>query len=963
MAPCCMGRAAILFSVLTLGAAFSGVFNSSYKDAFTDYLDLSQQQKLNYYNTNTHQTSDVLNLHPNLFFDAGEVQGLRQKSSTTHIHIFKIIRNAVMAMLSTPQLYLPPVKHEDFSAKWNEIYGNNLPPLAFYCLLCPGDTAAFQFAVEFMDRMAAYPDWGVTTAPNDEVPIAHSLTGFATAFDFLYASLTTSRKDTYLKKIRAVTKEIYEFSKIRDGSLDEGVAYGSYTAKSITQYVFLAKRHFSIDNTENNWLKQHFWFYYATLLPGFQRTVGIADSNYNWFYGPESQLVFLDTFGQLGECEKWLRWMDDKVGEAAGEVIAASHHKDMMFVSGEAVSAYSSAMKLKSVYRALLLLNSQTLLVIDHIERQKDSPVNWVSAFFHNLDIDFKYVPYRFMDRFNGALMDVWDAHYKMFWFDRHGNSPVARIQEAEQAAEFKTRWTQFVNVTFQMDSTVTRMAYIFHGPYVKLSNCRFIDDSKQGLRLAVNINNTEKIVSVVTNYQDISARFSYLGFGGYAQVEDLHHVTRFGLGTDVVLKQSTVNTTIFHFGLTVNLIAGVILCVAIGFMALQRRFYSCFNKFLRCALITVIILWITELLFVSTYCNQPLCGVKWIKASTDTDAKQSYSQFFYLPTVVITSLPGSGAEMLKHLFYNSSDFIYIRIPSGRFKMIQGWFHSICHNTKLHLQNIQLNEVRGSRLSQRTTVVKDKSKKIRRKEPLAEHRSRVKRSLDRDAEYIRELRRHLSAHQSARVVVSLNSGSWTLKLPFIQEVIGPSTKALYVIRDPRAWIYLMLYNSKPSLYSLRNIHQHLSMAFKEEDNNDKCNSNSRYAPEYESLRRLLSSSESNAVSLLAHLWLANTAASLRINQDLSTVNYLLIKFEDIVQFPQETAEEIHVFLGVPLAPARLNEIIFTTSTNLFNLPYEGDISPTNINIWKQNMPRKDIRVIEDICWSVMNQLGYAKFTN
>ncbi|KAK1172114.1 dermatan-sulfate epimerase-like protein [Acipenser oxyrinchus oxyrinchus] len=1211
MALCCMGRAAILFSLLALGAAFSGVFNSSYKDVFTDYLDQSQQQKLIDYNTNT-QTSDVLNLHPNLFFDAGEIQGLRHKSSTTHIHIFKIIRNAVITMLSTPQLYLPPVKHEDFSAKWNEIYGNNLPPLAFYCLLCPEDTAAFQFAMEFMDRMAAYPDWGVTTAPNDEVPIAHSLTGFATAFDFLYVSLSTSRKDRYLKKIRAVTKEIYEFSKIRgwgkqllqnhqatnilailtgalvtgvhddpetmiwkqvavncmektmfllnhvvDGSLDEGVAYGSYTAKSITQYVFLAKRHFSIDNTENNWLKQHFWFYYATLLPGFQRTIGIADSNYNWFYGPESQLVFLDSFvlkngtgnwlaqqirkhrpkdgpmgessshrlttlhteyiwynaqltpqhpygfgtskmhifsnwgvvtygagmpnsqgntfvsfksgklggraiydivhfkpyswidgwksfnpgheqpdqnsftfapngqvfvsealygpkysylnnvllfapsptsqcnepweGQLGECEKWLRWMDDEVGETAGEVIAASHHKDMMFVSGEAVSAYSSAIKLKSVYRALLLLNSQTLLVVDHIERQKDSPVNLVSAFFHNLDIDFKYVPYRFIDRYNGALMDVWDAHYKMFWFDRHGKSPVARIQEAEQAAEFKTRWTQFVNITFQMDSTVTRMAYIFHGPYVKLSNCRFIDDSKEGLRLAVNINNTEKIVSIVTNYQDISARLSYLGFGGYAQVEDIHRVTRFGLGTDVVLKQNTVHTTTFNFGFTVNLIAGVILCVAIGFMALQRKFYSCFSKFLRCALITVIILWITELLFVSNNCNQPLCGVKWIRASTDTDAKQSYSQFFYLPTVVITSLPGSGAEILKHLFYNSSDFIYIRIPtehldipetefefdsfvdacewtksdvkSGHFKMIQGWFHSIVHNTKLHLQNIQLNEVSGSRLSQRTTVVKDKRKKIRRKEPLVEHKSRGKRSLDRDAEYIRELRRHLSAHQSARVVVSLSSGSWTLKLPFIQEVIGPSTKALYVVRDPRAWIYLMLYNSKPSLYSLRNIPQHLSMAFKEEDNNEKCNSNSRYAPEYEPLRRLLSGSESNAVSLLAHLWLANTAASLRINQDLSTMNYLLLKFEDIVQFPQETAEAIHVFLGIPLAPARLNEIIFATSTNLFNLPYEGDISPTNINIWKQNMRRKDIRVIEDICWSVMNQLGYSKFTN
>lgn len=58
-----------------------------------------------------------------------------------------------------------------------------------------------------------------------------------------------------------------------------------------------------------------------------------------------------------------------------------------------------------------------------------------------------------FTNKYNGALMDVWDAHYKMFWFDHHDISPVASIQEAEQAAEFKKRWTQFVNVTFQMES------------------------------------------------------------------------------------------------------------------------------------------------------------------------------------------------------------------------------------------------------------------------------------------------------------------------------------------------------------------------------------------------------------------------------------------------------------------------------------------------------------------------------
>ncbi|XP_018613002.2 dermatan-sulfate epimerase-like protein [Scleropages formosus] len=1209
MAAGCTGRSAVLLSFLTLGAAFSGVFNTSDRDIFNNDLEQLRLREDSATERWKHVGDD---LHPNLYFDQVDVQLLKQKSTTTHSHVFKAIRAAVIAMLSNAALYLPPLRHEEFTSKWNEIYGNNLPPLALYCLLCPEDAAALQFTLKFMDRMAEYPDWVVTSAPNDEVPMAHSLTGFATAYDFIYVSLDTQRRAKYLKKIRAVTEELYELSKYRgwgkqflqnhqatnilailigaivagehndpetmmwkqvsvnymektmfllnhvvDGSLDEGVAYGSYTAKSVTQYVFLAQRHFNIDNTQNNWLRAHFWFYYATLLPGFQRTVGIADSNYNWFYGPESQLVFLDAFvlrngtgnwlaqqirkhrpkdgpmgqssaqrwatlhteyiwydahlppqppmgygkagmhifsnwgvvtygagmpngqgntfvsfksgrlggravydivharpyswvegwnsfnpghehpdqnsftfapngqvfvsealygpkysylnnvlvfapsptsqcnepweGQLGECAKWLRWADNEVGDVAGEVIAASSHQDTMFVSGESAPAYSSAMKLQSVYRALVLLNSQTLLVVDHVEKREDSPLNALSAFFHNLDIDFKYVPHKFAEKFNGALMDVWDAHYKMFWLDTHGASPVARIQEAEQAAEFKKRWTQFINVTFPMNGLVTRMVYVMHGPYVKVSNCRFIDNSKNGLSLSVMINNTENIVSIATNYKDIGARLSYLGFGGFAKMEDKHRIIRFGLGTELVPKQSKVDSTVFDFGFMVNVIAGVTLCVAIGFLTLQRKFYICFSKLMRYTLLSVLLLWVIELLFVSNTCDQILCGVKW-KGAADPGAssqiKLSGQQPLPLPTVVITTLPGSGAEILKHLFYNSSDFVYIRLPTehldipetefefdslvdacewskndardGHFKVIQGWFHSLVQSTKLHLQNIQLHEFGHGKLTQVGDLSMDKRKRARRKEPPSEFRGRGKGSLDRDAEYIRELRRHIAKYQNARVVLNLRSGSWALKLPFVQEVIGPSLRAIYVVRDPRAWIYLMLYNSKPSLYSLKNIPQHLALIFKEDSSRGKC---AGFAPEFQVLRQLLSHSEMNPVLLLAHLWLAHTAATLRISSGLPADTYLQVRFEDIVHFPEETAGRIHAFLGVPVTPAALNQLMFTTSTNLYNLMYEGDISPANINMWKQNMHHNDIRLIESTCWFVMKRLGYSRFTN
>uniref|UniRef100_A0A8C9SHV2 Dermatan sulfate epimerase like n=1 Tax=Scleropages formosus TaxID=113540 RepID=A0A8C9SHV2_SCLFO len=1154
-------------------------------------------------------TADVP--HPSLYFDRADVQLLRQRSTTTHNHIFKIIRTAVATMLSNIPLYLPPVNHEEFASKWNEIYGNNLPPLALYCLICPEDTPAFQFLVKYMDRMADYPDWMVNSAPNDEVPMAHSLTGFATAFDFIYPSLDKQQRERYLKKIRLVTEQLYELSKYRswgkqflqnhqttnilailigaivagmhkdpetiiwkqvsinymektmfllnhvvDGSLDEGVAYGSYTAKSITQYVFLAQRHFNVSNTQNNWLRAHFWFYYATLLPGFQRTVGIADSNYNWFYGPESQLIFLDSFvlhngtgnwlaqqirkhrpkdgpmgqssaqrwatlhteyiwydahlvpqpppgfgkarthifpnwgvvtygaglpsgqdntfvsfksgklggravydivhaklyswvdgwsnfnpghehpdqnsftfapngqvfvsealygpkysylnnvlvfspsptsqcnepweGQLGECARWLRWTDKEVGNVAGEIIAVSTHEDLMFVSGESAPAYSSAMKLKSVYRALVLLNSQTLLVVDHVEKQSDSPVNTFSAFFHNLDIDFKYVPYRSMEKYNGALMDVWDAHYKMFWLDDQGASPTGQIQETEQAAEFKKRWTQFINVTFQMRSTVTRIVYVLHGPYVRISNCQFTDNSKNGLKLSVTINNTEKIVSLVTNYKDIAARFSYLGFGGYAKVEDRHQITRFGLGTEVVSQENTTDNSLFHFGFTVNVIAGLMLFVGIGFLTLQRKFYICFSKLVRCALLSILLLWMIELLFVSSNCDQILCGMKWKGKTSEspatTKAKPYDRHHILLPTVVITTLPGSGAEILKHLFYNSSDFLYIMVPTehvdvpetefdfdslvdacewstldarqGQFRIIQGWLRSLVYSTRLHLQNIQLHESNKAKHALRGGI--SKRTRIRWKEPVFEQKTWSKRSLDRDVEYIRELRQHLNQNPNARVVLNLRSGSWALKLPFIQEVIGSSMRAIYVVRDPRAWVYVMLYSSKPSLYSLKNIPQHLALIFQENSGRNKCPG---LRVEFRVLKRVLTLSKTNPVLVLAHLWLAHTASALRVHDSLPTDSYLRVKFEDIVHFPQETAELIHSFLGVPVTPATLNQLMLTTSTNLYSLMYEGDISPSNINAWRRNMPQKEIRIIEDTCWFVMKRLGYSRFVS
>ncbi|XP_055472183.1 dermatan-sulfate epimerase isoform X1 [Psammomys obesus] len=300
--------------------------------------------------------------HPMLYFSKTEVPELQLRAAGSHEHIAARLTEAVHTMLSNPLEYLPPWDHKEYSARWNEIYGNNLGALAMFCVLYPENIEAREMAKDYMERMAAQPSWLVKDAPWDEVPLAHSLVGFATAYDFLYNYLSKTQQETFLEVIANASGYMYETSyrrgwgfqylhnhqptncmalltgslvlmnqgylqeaylwtkqvltimekslvllrEVTDGSLYEGVAYGSYTTRSLFQYLFLVQRHFDINHFGHPWLKQHFAFMYRTILPGFQRTVAIADSNYNWFYGPESQLVFLDKFVMRNGSGNWL---------------------------------------------------------------------------------------------------------------------------------------------------------------------------------------------------------------------------------------------------------------------------------------------------------------------------------------------------------------------------------------------------------------------------------------------------------------------------------------------------------------------------------------------------------------------------------------------------------------------------------------------------------------------------------
>lgn len=97
--------------------------------------------------------------HPMLYFSRGDVEEMQYAAAGTHRDMAKRIRDAGEAMLEHPDKYLPPWSPGEFSARWNEVYGNNLGVLSMFCLLYPHRAGALDLVKDYMERMAAQPSW------------------------------------------------------------------------------------------------------------------------------------------------------------------------------------------------------------------------------------------------------------------------------------------------------------------------------------------------------------------------------------------------------------------------------------------------------------------------------------------------------------------------------------------------------------------------------------------------------------------------------------------------------------------------------------------------------------------------------------------------------------------------------------------------------------------------------------
>jgi len=191
--------------------------------------------------------------------------------------------------------------------------------------------------------------------------------------------------------------------------------------------------------------------------------------------------------GQVTEVcnSKWLRYKDGPAADAQAAVEAALQRQGMVFIRGEARSAYGPELKIRSFQRNLLLLHPQLLVVVDHVQLDPGSPTRAMSAFFHNTDAPFQAVAEAVGGAHGASIAHGRDA-YKMFWMDDTGTSDKALLGYWAYPRGYPFKGSNYVNVTMPLRYPHTRVAYVFYGPGVSVKSFSLRGDAERvDLRLS----------------------------------------------------------------------------------------------------------------------------------------------------------------------------------------------------------------------------------------------------------------------------------------------------------------------------------------------------------------------------------------------------------------------------------------------------------------------------------------------
>ena len=652
-------------------------------------------------------------------------------------------------------------------------------------------------------------------------------------------------------------------------------------------------------------------------------------------FGPSQQSSCYKPFeGQIGECNEWFYFKTMAAWRAKGDIISASREDDMVFISGEMSGWYRQELGLLSVYRSLIMLNPSVLLVVDHIERKIGSQASVMSAFFHN--VDHPFILNESMSKTPHATISIEGLLHRVYWSNL-GTDQKSYASSTNYSSSFHSFRTHYLNITTPLNVRYTRTAYLFLGPGHRVDQLpQVVTGHDHGVKISVIVNGVRYHVSIATKHNQPYSRYEFLEFGGYCKVEireKRSRTVRFGLDVmssadeEVLIlipRETNSHTT---WNVLSTLFLPFIVSIVLLYLYLQLR-----KKILRHNLCDVFVIclgmsWLITIMAIHiSFCVGEGCDLKIPKVTETSRESRVLSEVQEVPPFVLfTSLPLAGAEILEHLFKNSTNFFFVEVGKGVTKFLDpcSTFHRFHHSSEaLHYREYF------------RYLAKD-SKRV---------------FLDLPPELLKTL-----------PAVKLSDPAWGLKFSWLSKIVEERMRAIVVVRDPRGWVNAWLREIRVDTELRAAVHAAFDTV-----KNLKCSERnmSNFAPEFFEMQQALKdhsdkNDKNTLVQFLAHLWAAETQAVLRANTHFQMGGIRFVQLEDLILKPRKTAEELFRYIGVPLSPAAEHRLLTVVRTEQFALGSSQElIGSKMVEVWKQELSEVDVARIEEICSDVMKKLRY-----
>ena len=673
--------------------------------------------------------------------------------------------------------------------------------------------------------------------------------------------------------------------------------------------------------------------------------------------------------GQLGECTRWLKWREQQVGNMAGEVLAAEHQDNMVFVAGETAKAYPSWLFVESTMRSLFLLNPETLVIIDHIQLGDHSPTQRGNAFFNNLYSPFSVEPPEGLSTYSTSAL-VNDGANVIEW-----TSDIDEVQRSMTYAETGTfsqpdvalkrgghNSSFYLNVSFPLrEKGMTRVAWLLTSTQSGKRSLKFLSTSNIGVDLLASVGSKSYRISLATDHSNLHKRYAWHFHGSLAQVHTNGEVTRFGLrklqsravanlGSLAALKRAvpwSAKTEVLAMFSLITLVIVIVALSALRWLHKPRHVW---------VIVTILTNWFCLLLLVGmgnvlNYMDSGRGLSLSVSESSDNPVDRP-------PSILLTGLPNGGHDILSNLFLNHSDVHYLNVRRSLLlpPTSTGDLSELLHPCVWTSRQLASKSMTGAWLQStfRNPILHFKHLMDNPQHQADENRPTAKASPD--------VLLHLNVNPSLRLVLGDDAGSWMLKANWFSSVLNQqSPKFLLLVQDPRRWVANVLQSNtldQTSSVSLRDQLRRLVEA-----GVGSCDVDDPCSVEFLSLLRLASVESQRPDpalhKLLATVWTAYTGAALCLGEQLWLSQQQAVRVEDIIARPENVAAGVFEFVGLPVTPAVQHRIQLVTQSGLF--PFQKMVEPWKLEI-KDILPTVKLAAVERICAPVMHKLGYPTYT-